>query len=251
VAENLQSHCSVNARTYRVGRLSASDLGALAPHRARTDWALCPDGTAHFWLRVPESDETLFQKIPLTRRWTSLRDHTLIRDGHRVAEATLPQVGWQPLPIYITLDLPQRGSPGMPPPPMALALIKDSNDRPADALICDGVTFATWAETAFSLRLECLHFACCADRRAFVQGCPLPAIPGTACYQEGQLWLPCGYRLPDHLWPELLADVLALGNNRMTLLHPDGSHEKLDSENLIPATRASVRSSISITPAIN
>ncbi len=58
---------------------------------------------------------------------------------------------------------------------------------------------------------------------------------------------PSGQRLPDHLWPELLVELLSLGSNRVALIHADGSHEEMDEENLIPATRAAVRASNTTT----
>ena len=134
---------------------------------------------------------------------------------------------------------------------MSFRLERDDADHPAAALLCRGEIFAAWAETAFAPRLECLRFACCDDGRTFVAGHPLPAIPGAGFHRLGRLWLPCGWRLPDHAWPELLEEVLGLGANRMTILHPDGSHEELDEENLVPATRAAVRTTNHETTSID
>lgn len=139
----------------------------------------------------------------------------------------------------------------MPPPAITFHLETDDADHPADALLCTGEIFAAWVETAFSPRLECLRFACCEDGRTFVAGLPLPAVPGAGFHRLGRLWLPCGYRLPEHAWPELIEELLGLGRNRMAILHPDGSHEELDEENLVPATRAAVRTTRHGSPAIS
>jgi hypothetical protein len=227
---------------HRVGKLDAKDLAALAGHRGLAGWSLCPDGTGGYWLKVPAGDEEVFRTLPLLGRWTADAAGKLVREGHRVAEALLPAAGWQALASYLPLSPPFRGAPGMPPPAVAFRLVPDHAGHPAAALLGRLDAFAAWTETAFAPRLERLRFACCEDGRAFIEGTPLPPLPGTGYHRHGRLWLPCGWRLPDHAWPELLEEVLGLGRNRMSLLHPDGGHEDLDEENLVPAARAAVRS---------
>jgi len=226
-----------------VGRIAAKDLVALADHRGLPGWELRVLDDGLFWLRVPFTDETVFRKLPLTGRWISDDQGMLVREGHSVPEALLPAEDWRKVSEFLTVSPPLRGSPRMRPPAVDFCLVADTLDHPAAALLCESGAFAAWAETAFSKRLECLHFALCDDGRALVTGLPLPAVPGTGFHQTGRLWLPCGYRLPDHVWPELLEEKLGLGNNRLALFHPDGSHEELDKENLVPVTRAAVRSS--------
>lgn len=165
----------------------------------------------------------------------------LVRLGRKVPDATLPADGWQCLAALLPLGPPPRGAPGMPPAPVAFRLAAAAAEQPATALWCRWERFAAWAETAFADRLDALRFACGDDGSALVVGTPLPAIPGTGYHRAGRLWLPCGWCLPDFAWPELLEDLLRLGRHRMSILHPDGSHEELDEENLVTAGRASVR----------
>ena len=236
----------MTALGHRVGRIHARDLGALAAYRGLPGWSLRPDTNGISWLKVPTGDEENFRKLPLLGRWTSDASGKLTREGKSVPEALLPDDGWQPLATMLPVAPPPRGAPGMPPPAVGFRLETDDAGHPAAALLCRREDFAAWASTAFAPRIECLRFACCEDGRAFVVGTPLPSLPGAGFHCIGRLWLPCGWRLPDHTWPELLEETLGLGRNRMCLLHPDGSHEELDEENLIPATRAAVRST---TPA--
>lgn len=234
----------MNASGYRVGRISVSELRALSAYRGLNGWSLCPAGPGETWLRVPFSDEEIFRKLPLIGRWTSDAVGLLVRDGRRVPENILPDAGWQLLSTYITVTMPLRTAPGMSPPTIEFQLEADESDRPATGVLCQMEVFATWVETAFAPRLECLRFACCEDGRAFVIGVPLPAIPGAGIHQLGKLWLPCGYRLPDHLWQELVEETLSLGNSRIAIVQPDGSHEDLESENLVSANRAAVRATM-------
>lgn len=231
----------LSAIEQRIGRIATADLGVLAPFRDRAGWALRDDGNGFHWLRVPATDEELFRKLPLSGRWTLDSDHRLTRDGRLVAEALLPTDGWQPVAAMLPIMPPQRGAPGMPPPAVSFRLEADTGMHPAGALLCRLADFATWADSALAPRFAGLRFATAADGRVFVSGHPLPAIAGASFYRSGRLWLPCGWKLPDHAWPELLESVLKLGRNRLALLHPDGSHEELDEENLVPATRAAVR----------
>lgn len=231
----------MTATEHRVGRIAATDLGSLASYRGLAGWSLCAAGPEEFWLRVPPADGEIFRKLPLLGRWSADAAGLLVREGRRVPEAVLPADGWLAVAAFLTVTPPVRSAPGMPPPAVAFHLEMDDADHPAAALLCRMGIFAAWAETAFAPRLECLRFACCEDGRAFVAGLPLPAIPGAGVHLLGRLWLPCGYRLPDHAWPELIEELLGLGRNRMAILHADGSHEELDGENLVPATRAAVR----------
>ncbi len=240
----------MSSTEHRVGRIAARDLGSLAACRGLTGWSLCADGPEEFWLRVPPQDEEIYRKLPLLGRWTAGDGGRLIREGRRVPEAVLPTEGWKSPAEVIAVSPPLRGSPGMPPAAVAFHLETDDAGHPAAALICDGKVFAAWAETAFAPRLECLRFACCEDGRAFATGHPLPAVPGPGFHLLGRLWLPCGFRLPDHVWPELIEEILGLGSNRMAIFHPDGSHEELDGENIVPATRAAVRISGQEVPAV-
>ncbi len=228
---------------HRVGQIAARDLGALSAFRSLPSWTLRPDGDDVYWLKVTLSDEEIFRKLPLLGRWIADADGKLTREGNRVPEALLPLDGWQSLATLLPIAPPQRSSPGMPPPAVGFHLEPDDAGHPASALLCRFEDFAAWASTALSPRIECLRFACCEDGRVIVAGAPLPPLPGAGFHRVGRLWLPCGWQLPDHVWPELLEEILGLGRNRMSLLHPDGSHEDLDEENLIPASRPAVRSS--------
>lgn len=229
-----------------VGKISCRDLTVLAAYRDRTDWVLLADGQESYWLKVPPSDEECFRKLPLLGRWMADQEGRITREGKRIAEAQLPSAGWQALASHLPIGSPPRGAPGMPPQGMAFQLVADDSGHAATGLLCRNDDLASWASHAFVTRIECLRFARCEDDRAFVVGTPLPPLPGGGFYRIGRLWLPCGWNVPDSIWPELLEEILGLGRNRMALFHPDGSYEELDEENLVPATRAAVRNSISI-----
>ena len=234
---------------YRVGRIATADLGTLAAHRALPGWSMRSDGPAEFWLRVPMEDEEIFRKLPLSGRWAAGDDRLLVRDGRFVPEAVLPSDGWVSPATIVSVTPPARGGAGMPPPAIAFQLEPVDADHPARALICQARAFAEWAETAFAPRLDRLRFAVCEDGRAFITGHPLPAMAGSTFYQLGRLWLPCGYGLPDYAWPELIEESQGLGRNRMAIFQRDGSFEEVDEENLVPVTRAAVRTTISGTAA--
>lgn len=224
-----------------MGKLAARDLGALRAYRARAGWKLLPDRDGSFWLCVPAGDDELFRKLPLTGRWTAVDGGKIVREGKRVPDAWMPEGPWQPVHALLPIAPPARGAPGMPPSAVSFDLIPDDAGLSAEALMCRWDAFAGWAESAFEPRFSTLQFARSDDDRAFVTGQPLPAIPGSGFHPVGRLWLPCGYRLPDHVWPELLEEALGLGGNRFAILHADGSHEEMDHGNLVPATRAAVR----------
>jgi hypothetical protein len=245
LGENYNPDQSLTEPCYRVGRIAAEDLGILAQYRNLPNWSVLSTDEGDFWLRVPVEDDESFSKLPLAGRWRSGLDGLLVREGRKVPESMLPmEMGWIPVGEFLKVSSPLRGALGMRPPALAFVLETDDAGHEAEALLCDGQSFADWVETAFAPRLELLRFAFAEDGRALVLGLPLPAIAGSGLYPLGRLWLPCGYRLPDHVWPELVEDLLALGGNRLAILDPDGSFEEIDEENLVPATRSAVRTTL-------
>jgi hypothetical protein len=229
--------------SFRVGLLAGGDLAALAPWRARPGWELRPDGAGSFWLRVPADDEAAFRLLPLLERRSEVRPGVLVRDGRLTPDALLPGDGWLPVAELLPLEPPPRGTRGMPPPPIPVRLEPCATATEAGALCCRMEHFAAWAETAFANRLARLRFAVCEVGSALVTGDPPPAVPGTPHWLLGKLWLPCGWRLPAWIRPEVFEETLGLGSNRAAILDPGGGWDVLDVENLIPAHRASVRAS--------
>lgn len=235
---------TVNDAVHLVGRMAAGDLGSLAGCRERIGWALRGDGAAAFLLRVPAQDEGDFRKLPLLARWGADGEGRLTREGCRVPESVLPAEGWVPAASLLPVGAPAKGLPGMPRPAVTFQLQQGGGEREAEALLCRAEDFLRWVGTAFSRRLVGLKFAASGDGRMFVAGTPLPPVQGVGYHSSGRLWIPGGYTLPDWIWSGLVEEVLELGGNRMVLLHPDGGHEDIASENLIPVTRAAVRATV-------
>jgi len=224
-----------------VGLIESADLPILAPHRAATGWEMLAADRSRFWLRVPTADADDFSRLPLSGRWSADGAGQLVRLGKRVPDQIVPMQGWQPVAVFLPVGLPARGSVGMPPAAVAFRLEQHGQEPPTGALMCRWTDFAAWATDAFAPRLNHLRFACCDDGRVFVTGQPLPPVRGGGFYQIGRLWLPCGWCLPDHVWPELVEELLRLGTSRLALLHADGSYEELPEENFVAASRVAVR----------
>ncbi|MGC4014500.1 MAG: hypothetical protein QM755_08305 [Luteolibacter sp.] len=223
-----------------IGLVASADLQSLAPWRA-AGWELSPADQDRLWLRMKADDEVVFMTLPLVGRWLEGGDGLMTRMGKRVPEQVAPSGGWTSLATLLPIGPPHRGAVGMPPMPVSWTLEPDDADQPTTALMCRWPDFMAWALEAFAPRLECLMFARCDDDRVFVTGHPLPPVRGQGYHPAGQLWLPGGYQLPAHLWPELLEERLRLGASRFALLYPDGSHEEMAEENFVRATRAAVR----------
>lgn len=226
---------------YYVGKIASDDLQSLAPHRALPGWELMVAEAGSCWLRVPLTNAAIFAVLPLSGRWTVDGGGLLTRIGRRVAELRLETGEWQPVSKMLPVGPPARGGVGMIPPAADFMLEIEHEEQPAEALLARWVDFAHWADTAFSPRLASLQFARCDDDRVLVTGKPVPPIRGTGFHRVGRLLLPGGYRLPDHVWPQLVEESLGLGANRMALIHSDGSYESVAEENFIPASRAAVR----------
>lgn len=223
--------------------MAVRDLEILAPFRARQEWQLCPGTNDTFWLRVPWADEEEFRNLPLLGRWHCGATGLLTRLGHKVPELALPERGWLKLNECLTVGVPTRGAVGMLPVAVSFALESSSEDILPTALLCHWDDFRAWADHALAPRIECLRFAKCEDDRTFVMGAPLPPVRGKGFHRSGRLWIPCGFVLPGHVWPELLEERIALGGSRLALMHPDGSHEIFAEEHFVSASRATIRQS--------
>ncbi len=223
-----------------IGLIAAQDLGMLAAYRS-SGWEICPADGDRFWLRVPVSDLVTFARLPLYGRWMEGPGGRLTRPGHQVPDRVLPASGWCELAKRMPIGFPACGAPGMPAAPIAIALEAGDPGIETEALLCRWTDFAGWVEHAFSIRTGGLKFARCDDERVFVIGRPLPPLRGSGFHRTGRLLIPGGHRLPDHLWPELLEELLDPGGIGLTMIHPDGSHEILEEAHLVPVTRSAVR----------
>ncbi|MEO0414090.1 MAG: hypothetical protein AAF226_03945 [Verrucomicrobiota bacterium] len=223
-----------------VGRLQRRDLPAVASYRNREGWTLAETDCDNFWLKVPTSDESLLEGLPLLGLWFCSEDNHLFREGHSVPDHRV-ETEWCSFAEVIAIGKVLRTLPAMSPLPIGFSLVATENTAATEAILSTWSDFTQWSETVLRQRIECLKFALSEEGRCLVQGTPLPGMSGEGYYRKGQLWLPCGYALPDFLWPEIVEQAMNLKLEEQAIIFPEGDWSYLPADAWLPASRAAVR----------
>jgi len=228
-----------------VGQIQTSDLGSLAQHRHRKNWEAALESTEFCFLRAPFSKNNLelFGKLPCLKRWRLGDQGRLTLLGKTLPNKILHTLSWQDLSTLLPL-VPAKGRNseeffGHIP----LILTSSDSIRESTALLIESEQFLSWANDAAAPRLSRLKFALSSNKKVLINGTPLPSLAGQSFYPQGQLLLPSGFALPEHLFHEHISAALKLRSDQFALIHTN-EIDILDTEQFIPATRAAVRLSI-------
>jgi hypothetical protein len=226
-----------------VATLDAPDLSVLAPLRlvSGLDVALLPPV---LWLRGPDWNEPLalaLRKIPGLRRWTVLDGDRLLPEGARVPTGRLPALVWRPLRESLALVLPPAVRAGADASPAALSLVRSTAEQPANALLTGSPAWRDFATTAAEIRLRSLRFAAAHDGRVWIEGTPVPALPGQRYYLQAGVAVPCGWSWSPPVEIAVLRRWLGLADGDTALADVRGQWEIVKAEQFVPASRQAAR----------
>ena len=226
-----------------VACLDASHAGALAPLRLLPGLEVASLPPT-LWLRGPAANEALalaLRKVAGLRRFTVRADGQLTAEGTRVPEGWLPPLLWQPLRDTLPVALPS--ALGAVPASAAarIHLVRSSTEREAGAILTDLHSWLRWTEEAPGIRLRPLRFATARDGRIWIEGTPLPTLPGQHFHLRDGVAIPCGLGCAPDLGSGVLARWLGLASGDTALAHPDGTWEIVKAEQFVPAQRSAAR----------
>jgi hypothetical protein len=196
------------------------------------------------WLRGPACDDALdfaLRKVSGLRRFTVQADGQMIAEGARVPGGWLPALTWQPLRSSQPVALPVARGPGQVGSLAALGLVRSSVAQPAQALLTTIEVWLAWAGSAAEIRLRPLRFAAAHDGRVWIEGSPLPALPGQHFYLAEGVAIPCGLACEPDPGARVLRRWLSLAGGDTALAHPEGRWEILRAEQFVPAMRSAAR----------
>lgn len=235
----------MNEPSHFVGQIGESDLATLGLYRSKDGWEIAVDESGIYWLRIPanKDNESTFAKLPLIHRWT-LQGELLFRRKHQLPDRVLPICPWKPLSEGLPFQKSTLCLPACPPAPLPLTLIHSSMEMEPLALLTESDRALRWAEQAFAPRLKPLQFSVCENSEVLFLGTPLPPIEGTAYYELGRLLIPSGWSLPDYLHHLDMEEAFALRDDERVLLRHDHSADRILREQLLPCTRANLRTSL-------
>lgn len=233
----------MNANASWVATIEAPDFSVLSELRLVPGLEVAPLPPI-LWLRGPDWNDGLAlscRKIPGLRRFTVIQGGRLLADGARVPLGFLPELRWQPLRDRLPVELPPPVGSVVIAPRAPLALVRSATEQPANALLVDGRAWCDFATATAEIRLHPLRFAAARDGRVWVEGAPVPSLPGRRYFQRLGVAVPCGWDWSPALDPAVLRRWLGLAAGDAALAFPEGGWEIIKAEQFVPASRQAAR----------
>ncbi len=221
-----------------IATLTAADAAWLGRWRTLPGFQAC-EVAGQVWVRGTECAE--WALMPALMRYTADDAGRLTPVGKRLPVAKLPEVSWQPLSDFLRVRPPAAALPALHVAPIAWAPVPSVEVRESGLIMLPLANFSRWVLETISARLRGLHFAADETGRVCVRGPLLPPLPGEIWCLEGSVAVPAGWELPAGITATLVARSLRLGEGDLTLLHPDGTSERLPTEAFLPVTRSAIR----------
>jgi hypothetical protein len=204
-------------------------------------------GQGALWLAgacADELQEPWFARLSCRARYVCDPDRRLTPVGGRVPTRRLPEGDWCPISLFLVPQAPAPSLAGQLVRRCRIALREATTVREPGAILTDPEALGVWAETASAVRLRCLRFALCEDRRLLLVGTPLPPIRGRSYVVHRQLLLPAGQELDPPVLRDLVPGMMSLAEGDVVLFHRDGSGERIRSHDFVPASRSAIRQTL-------
>jgi hypothetical protein len=196
------------------------------------------------WVRGQQSNEQLNAKLsalPARARYEWLAANQLRHIHQRIPAHRLPELHWQSLDAWLRVEMPAAALPGALPAPVALRLVRSSDEREPELLLTPLEDLKHFATMAARVRLERLQFAANSDGDALVRGRPLPPLPGLRFVIHGGVAVPAGFSWEPNVSPEVLARRFAVSADALVLWNEDNSITRVHSEQFVPLSRSALR----------
>lgn len=197
-----------------------------------------------FWLRGPAWSEPLrlaLRGISGLERFELLPRGRLLAEGTRVPRGRLPELRWLALQRWFPVTLPTVHGLSTAPLPAALRLVRSLEELPAGGLLAELSAWLEFATGAAEIRLHPLRFAAARDGRVWIEGKPLPALPGRRFSIREGVAIPGGFQHSPALSFAAIRRRLGLAEGDVALAAESGEWEIIKAEQFVPVTRSAVR----------
>jgi hypothetical protein len=198
------------------------------------------------WLRGTSLDERLelqLRALPGAERFLLLADGQLVPPEARVPRGRLPPGPWARLDDWLSVELPGTVWPGLAASREPFKLVRSDQEEEASVLLLHFDDWHDYCVSAPQARLDCWHFAVCADGRVVVCGQPLPPLSGLRGTARDGVAVPAGWSFEPPIDRAVLQLRLGLAAGDVALFSPDGTWEWLRRDDFVRATRSAVRAS--------
>ena len=239
----------------RVNAENASDLAALRliPNlEIASDPSISSPASSNstcLWLRGPALQPTLAQslrKISGLQLFELLPNGVLRKPGNLVPETQLPSLQWQPIEKWALVRMPP-ASPSAtwfthtPSAKAPLQIVRSSIEQTAHAILTNLAHWETWAASSSQLRLQPLRFAAASNGHVWIEGSPVPSLPGQLFHVHNGIAIPCGFTWQPALDASVLRRWLLLAPDDIAIASIDGSWTVIKAEQFVPASRSAIR----------
>ncbi|WP_022821707.1 hypothetical protein [Hymenobacter norwichensis] len=223
--------------------LASQDRESLGNVRTLPDVRVA-EVSGQLWLRgVPATGELPqeIRSLPAKEVYSLDAQDRLFPRGQRTPTGRLPVLAWQPIHLFVPLELPTAALPAQGVASYRVRLVGSSVAAPGAALRTSLSQWQAYAETAPESRLRGLRFAVSAEQGVVLLGAPLPPIQGQEYWQEQGVLLPAGFAFEAPLLVPLVAQQLNPASDALLVFAADGSWECIPLAQVVPATRSAVR----------
>lgn len=223
--------------------IAEKDLEALGRVRCWPQ-ALAARCEGEVWLRgifAQERPPKEIRQLPARQTYLLGAGELLFPEGGLTPVGNLPQLHWQPLTVFLPVELPMSALPGEVSGRIPLQVLPSGRAEKGAALLTEWPNWAAWTETAPLARLGCLQFAASAPGQVLVLGNILPAIPGREYWARESILLPAGFDFEFSSTWELVQKKYNSANDVILLFDENGRMDKISRKHFVQATRSAVR----------
>ena len=210
---------------------------------------------SNIWLTgipMPEKCSAEINALPAVKRYFLDNESRLFPLGSKIPNAYLPKLEFEPISQFVALELPASAFAGQTKDTAEIRLQVSSEAEEADLMLCKLDDLKTWVESAPQIRIESLKFAVAlggnpdsfrddAPSLVFIQGFPLPSIPGDTFWKTGPVYLPSGKSLMHPFLNTFLKEQCDPENTGTVIMTSDTNFELVKHSEFMEATRSGIR----------
>jgi hypothetical protein len=226
-----------------VVQIPQSQGAALSLLRHESSIQLCLEQDA-VWLwseRTSPELQRQYLQLPGARRYELHNNQELTLLGDRVPSAKLPAGPWMALSEWLTLERPVAQLPTKPSSLVSLRLVSSQQEQPVAGLLTRMSVWLPYVIETFAPKYAHCRFVMSAADMVWIQGTPLPALPGTYFYERSGIWLPAGLTWAPDLQPAIVRQLLKITSDEIVLWQADGQLARIKLADFVQATRSAVR----------
>jgi len=221
--------------------VAKEDAAALAALRLQPGIEVA-EAPGQTWLRGQSGDDalaTMLAALPAVGRyqWYPQKQRLRLLNEH-LSATPLPELFWQPLRQWLTVEIPATALPANRPVPIVPALVRSGREQEASVIVTSLAELESFSHTSAQVRMDRLQFAAATDGQVIIRGTPLPPVAGRRyVLHEGNVAVPAGYGWAPDVSAKVLKKLFNVSSAALVIWNEDGTLTALPEEQFIPVTR--------------